>query len=222
MKTSKMTKRVEVDSSLNRARLARALKEKGIRNSDVLAAVEKVPRHRFLDEALANRAYEDIPLPIGHRQTISQPFIVALMSEKLIASSVDRNSALEIGTGCGYQTAILAELYERVCSIERIKPLFQRAKSTLAALGVDNIELRYGDGCDGWAGRSDFNSILLTAATKSIPLAILDHLASGGCLVAPIENANNQRLTILSNRHGHLYRVDAEAVRFVPLLRGID
>ena len=222
MKHSTVARGVGFASRRTRSRLVRGLKERGIRNLDVLAAVESVPRHRFVDEALASRAYEDIPLPIGYQQTISQPFIVALMSEKLIAGSAGRKTVLEVGTGCGYQTAILAHLYEWVCSIERIQPLFERAESTLASLRVDNVELRYGDGYDGWKGRAAFDSILLTAAPECIPLAILAQLAAGGCLVAPVGKATDQRLRIVSNRRGRLYDEEAEAVRFVPLVRGIS
>jgi protein-L-isoaspartate(D-aspartate) O-methyltransferase len=209
-------------SRRTRARLVHGLKERGIHNLDVLAAVGRVPRHRFVDEALASRAYEDIPLPIGYQQTISQPFMVALMSEKLTASSVGRKTVLEVGTGCGYQTSILACLYEWVCSIERIQPLFERAKNTLATLQVDNVELRYGDGYDGWKGRSNFDSILLTAAPECIPLPILAQLAPGGCLVAPVGKVSDQRLRIVSNRGGRLFEEEAETVRFVPLVRGVS
>jgi protein-L-isoaspartate(D-aspartate) O-methyltransferase len=198
------------------------LKNKGIRNSDVLAAVKSVPRHRFVDEALASRAYEDIPLPIGHQQTISQPFIVALMTEKLIAGRADRKAVLEIGTGCGYQTAILAHLYEWVCSIERIQSLSERADSTLKALQINNVELRYGDGYDGWAGRSQFDSIILTAAPEYLPQRIIAQLASGGCLVAPVGKITNQRLRVVTNSRGLLSDEEGEAVRFVPLVRGIN
>ena len=222
MKHSTVARGVGFASRRTRSRLVRGLKERGIRNLDVLAAVESVPRHRFVDEALASRAYEDIPLPIGYQQTISQPFIVALMSEKLIAGSSGRKTVLEVGTGCGYQTAILAHLYEWVCSIERIQPLFEWAESTLATLRVDNVELRYGDGYDGWKGRAAFDSILLTAAPECIPLTILAQLAVGGCLVAPVGKATDQRLRIVSNRRGRLYDEEAEAVRFVPLVRGIS
>jgi protein-L-isoaspartate(D-aspartate) O-methyltransferase len=171
---------------------------------------------------MASRAYEDIPLPIGYQQTISQPFIVALMSEKLIAGSAGRKTVLEVGTGCGYQTAILAYLYEWVYSIERVHPLFNRAENTLDSLRVNNVELRYGDGYDGWKGKSNFDSILLTAAPKCVPLPILAQLAPGGCLVAPVGKSKDQRLRIVSNRRGHLYDEKAEAVRFVPLLRGVS
>ena len=222
MKPSTVARGVGFASKRTRSRLVRGLKERGIHNLDVLAAVESVSRHRFVDEALASRAYEDIPLPIGYRQTISQPFIVALMSDKLIAGSAGRKTVLEVGTGCGYQTAILAHLYEWVYSIERIQPLFERAESTLATLRVDNVELRYGDGYDGWKGRGTFDSILLTAAPEHIPLTILTQLASGGCLVAPVGKATDQRLKIVSNRRGRLYDEEAEAVRFVPLVRGIS
>jgi protein-L-isoaspartate(D-aspartate) O-methyltransferase len=209
-------------SGRSRARLVHGLSERGIRNPDVLAAVRSVPRHRFIDEALASRAYEDIPLPIGYQQTISQPFIVALMSEKLLARSTGRKTVLEVGTGCGYQTAILAHLYESVCSIERIRPLFERSEHTLATLEVNNVELRHGDGYDGWKGRSNFDSILLTAAPECIPVTILAQLAPGGCLVAPIGKATDQRLRIVNNRRGRLFEEEADAVRFVPLVRGIS
>ena len=222
MKSSTVARGVGFSSRRTRSRLVRGLKERGIRNLDVLSAVESVPRHRFVDEALASRAYEDIPLPIGYQQTISQPFIVALMSEKLIAGSAGRKAVLEIGTGCGYQTAILAHLYEWVCSIERIQPLFERAATTLATLQVNNVELQFGDGYDGWKGRSNFDSILLTAAPESIPPTILAQLAPGGCLVAPVGKATDQRLKIVSNRHGRLYEEERDAVRFVPLVRGIS
>ena len=222
MKPPTVARGVGFASRRTRSRLVHGLREKGIRNLDVLAAVESVPRHRFVDEALASRAYEDIPLPIGYQQTISQPFIVALMSEKLIAGSANRKMVLEVGTGCGYQTAILAHLYKWVCSIERIQPLCNLAESTLSTLLVDNVELRYGDGYDGWRGRSNFDSILLTAAPECIPPMILAQLAPGGCLVAPVGKATNQRLIVVRNRRGHLFDEEAEAVRFVPLVRGIN
>ena len=222
MKLPTLDRGVGFASERTRFRLVRGLKERGIRNLDVLAAIESIPRHRFVDEALASRAYEDIPLPIGYQQTISQPFIVALMSQKLIAGSADRNTVLEVGTGCGYQTAILAHLYEWVCSIERVQPLFERAENTLATLEIDNVELRYGDGYDGWKSRSKFDSILLTAAPECIPKTILAKLAPGGCLVAPVGKVTDQRLRIVNNRGGRLYEEEAEAVRFVPLVRGIS
>jgi protein-L-isoaspartate(D-aspartate) O-methyltransferase len=222
MKPPTVTRDLGFVSRRTRARLVHRLKEKGIRNLDVLAAVGGVPRHQFVDEALASRAYEDIPLPIGYQQTISQPFIVALMSEKLLAGSAARKTVLEVGTGCGYQTAILAHLYEWVCSIERIQPLFQRSENTLSTLQIDNIELRYGDGYEGWKGRSNFDSILLTAAPQRIPPTILAQLAPGGCLVAPVGKVTDQRLRIVSNKAGRLYEKEAEAVRFVPLVRGIS
>ena len=222
MKPPTVARGVGFASRRTRSRLVGAIKGKGIRNRDVVAAIKSVPRHLFIDEALASRAYEDIPLPIGYQQTISQPFIVALMSEKLIAGSVSRKTVLEVGTGCGYQTAILSHLYERVCTIERIQPLFERAKNTLATLGVDNVELRFGDGYDGWKGRSNFDSILLTAAPEHVPQAILAQLAPGACLVAPVGQIANQRLIMVINRRGRLYEEEVEAVRFVPLVRGIS
>jgi protein-L-isoaspartate(D-aspartate) O-methyltransferase len=222
MKPPTVASGLEFVSMRTRARLIHGLKERGIRNLEVLAAVGSVPRHRFVDEALASHAYKDIPLPIGYQQTISQPFIVALMSEKLLFGSGGRKTVLEVGTGCGYQTAILAQLYERVCSVERIQPLFERSKNTLATLQVHNVEQRYGDGYDGWKGKSNFDSILLTAAPQFIPLTILAQLASGGCLVAPVGEITDQRLRIVTNRGGRLYEEKAEAVRFVPLLRGLS
>jgi protein-L-isoaspartate(D-aspartate) O-methyltransferase len=223
MKPPTIPRSVGFASRRTRSRFIRGLKEKGIRDPDVLSALECVPRHRFVDEALASRAYDDIPLPIGYQQTISQPFIVALMSEKLITGTTDRSMVLEIGTGCGYQTAILAHLYDRVCSIERIQPLFERATNTLATLQIDNVELQHGDGYEGWKSwdRLKFNSILLTAAPNHIPLAILRQLAIGGRLIAPVGESINQRLKIVNNRRGRFYEEDAEEVRFVPLVPGV-
>ncbi len=221
MKLDTVARSLGFVSRRTRARLVHGLKKRGIRNLDVLAAVGSVPRHRFVDEALASRAYEDIPLPIGYQQTISQPFIVALMSEKLINGSSGRQTVLEVGTGCGYQTAILAHLYECVCSIERIHALFDRSKNTLAKLQIGNVELRYGDGYEGWKDTSSFDSILLTAAPERIPPTILAQLAPGGCLVAPVGKVTDQRLRIVSKKGGNLYEEEAEPVRFVPLVRGI-
>ena len=222
MKPSTVTRRVGLSSAHNRSQLVQRLKKEGISDLSVLGAVKRIPRHRFIDETLTSRAYEDIPLPIGYKQTISQPFIVALMTQKLLAGSKRRKMVLEIGTGCGYQTAVLAHLYEWVCSIERIQPLFERAESTLATLRINNVELRYGDGYEGWNGQSNFDSILLTAAPESIPPTILMQLAPGGCLVAPVGKAADQRLRIVSNRSGCIYDEEAEAVRFVPLVRGVS
>jgi protein-L-isoaspartate(D-aspartate) O-methyltransferase len=204
------------------AGLIKSLEIKGIRDPDVLAAIGSVPRHRFIDSALFNSSCDDIPLPIGYQQTISQPFIVALMSEKLIAGSLERRTVLEIGTGCGYQTAILACLYGSVYSIERIKPLFNRARDTLTELRIANVELRHSDGYDGWKGRAVFDSILLTAAPEFLPQGLLMQLAPGGCLVAPVGKSTYQRLRVICDRNGVWHEEEGEMVRFVPLVRGIS
>ena len=209
-------------SERTQKRLVTRLKQKGIGNSEVLSAIGVIPRHLFIDEALATRAYEDTALPIGYQQTISQPFVVALMSEKLVSKKADRRRALEIGTGCGYQTAVLARLFERVFSIERIRPLSERAGKTLAGLEIDNVELLWADGIKGWRERAPFDAILLTAAPEVIPNLLLGQLSLDGRLVAPVGSRANQRIQTVVNRNGQLCEEAAEGVRFVPLVKGVS
>jgi protein-L-isoaspartate(D-aspartate) O-methyltransferase len=172
--------------------VAEQLARRGIRDARVLRAMSKVPRHRFVDEALSGRAYGDYPLPIGERQTISQPYMVALMTEAL--ELVGHERVLEIGTGSGYQTAILAELCSKVYSIERIKPLADRAIRMLDSLGYYNVLVRVADGSLGWREEAPFDAILVTAAAPTVPDALVEQLSPKGRLVVPVGDAYSQEL----------------------------
>ena len=207
---------IGMTSQRTRERLIQRLCEEGVSNPKVLDAIRRTPRHLFVDEALAHRAYEDTALPIGHNQTISQPFMVAHMSELLLEAG-----PLEIGTGSGYQTAILAQLVERVFSVERIKVLQDRAKERLVELNLRNVVFRWGDGCDGWQALAPYNAIIVTAVAPEVPQALLDQLAPGGRMVIPVGPAGEvqQLMLIVREEHGFSRRV-LGAVRFVPLLNG--
>lgn len=206
-------------SRRTRDRLVRRLADAGISDQRVLDAIAETPRHIFVDEALAHRAYEDTALPIGHGQTISQPYVVARMTQALIEYGVP-DSVLEIGTGCGYQTAILARLVPRVYSVERIAPLLDRARERLRRLRVGNVQLKHADGALGWPHKGPFDGILAAAAARSVPEALLEQLAEGGHLIIPVGAGETQELLRL-RRHatGH-ERERLERVRFVPLLSG--
>jgi len=206
-------------SPRTRRRLIERLRAQGIRNDAVLAAMEKTPRHMFVDDALAHQAYEDIALPIGRRQTISQPFIVALMTEMLLGRG-ELKKALEIGTGCGYQTAVLAQLAGWVFTIERIDALQQQAKELLAHLGHHNISYLSADGAAGWESNRPFDGILVTAAPREVPAALTAQLAPGGRLVIPVGGAELQHLRVITRRRGGFDEQQREAVRFVPMLPG--
>ncbi len=203
------------------AALIRKLKAKGISSQSVLAAVQSIPRYRFVDRDLASLSYDDIPLPIGYQQTIFQRFVPALMTEKLIDGSSNRRRVLEIGTGCGYQTAVLSRIYDAVYSVERIWLLYFQAKDRLKSLGFTNIKFQYGDGYDGWEGESRFDGILFTAAPKYIPWKIASDLAEDGSLVLPISDSRNQVLKVIRKRNNSLCEIDGDAVRFVPIVRGL-
>jgi protein-L-isoaspartate(D-aspartate) O-methyltransferase len=172
--------------------VAEQLVRRGIQDKRVLSAMGKLPRDRFVDEALAGRAYGDYPLPIGEQQTISQPYMVALMTEAL--ELVGHERVLEVGTGCGYQTAILAELCSKVFSVERIKVLADRAIRTLDTLGYYNVLVRVGDGSLGWREEAPFDAIMVTAAAPAIPEALVEQLSPKGRLVIPVGNAYGQEL----------------------------
>jgi protein-L-isoaspartate(D-aspartate) O-methyltransferase len=191
------------------------LQAKGIRNERVLKAMGKVPRHMFVDEALAASAYGDYPLPIGERQTISQPYMVALMSEKANLSGGER--VLEIGTGSGYQTAILAELATVVYSIELIPALAQRTKELLEQLGYTNIHIRVGDGSLGWPEAAPFDAILVTAGAPDMPEPLIQQLAEGGSLVIPVGSESSQELQIVRKREHKLIKTSCCACAFVKL-----
>ena len=208
---------IGMTSTRTRERLIQRLRDLGIRNENVLAAMNKVPRHLFMDEALASRAYEDTALPIGHSQTISQPYIVARMTEILVANGARR--VLEIGTGCGYQTAVLCALAREVYSVERIAPLHHNARRMLQELGYRNFRLKLGDGARGWEEYAPFDGIIVTAAAQDVPTPLLGQLATGGQLVIPVGiTASQELLSIRLKEEGYISE-RLEAVNFVPLIQ---
>jgi len=202
-----------------RLRLAEELRRLGVRDEKVLAAMTKVARHEFVDEGLKGRAYENNALPIGHAQTISQPYIVALMTETLLQGKRLRR-VLEIGTGSGYQTAVLAELVEVVFTVERIRPLSEVARRRLGALAYRNVHFGYADGMLGWAPYAPYDGILVTAAAESVPPALLEQLDKGGRLVIPVGPPGAQVLRVIDRRITGYKEQDIAAVSFVPLLGG--
>lgn len=193
------------------------LRAQGIKNEQVLDALAHVPREKFIDEALEHKAWENVALPIGSGQTISQPYMVARMTELLELSPDSR--VLEIGTGSGYQTAILAHLVKHVCSVERIKNLQWHARRRLKQLDLHNVSTRHGDGWQGWPARAPFDAIIVTAAAFEIPSALLAQLDEGGILVLPVGD-EQQVLKRVRRREGEYVIDTVEAVRFVPLVKG--
>lgn len=189
---------------------------RGIKDPLVLAAMKKVPRHLFVPESLRSQAYEDHPLPIGEKQTISQPYIVALMTEALRLKNTDR--VLEVGTGSGYQTAILAEIVKHVFTVERIPSLADRAKKLLDALGYKNITYRIGDGSLGWPEEAPFDGILVSAAAPSIPQPLVDQLAMGGRLIIPVGDRLTQELVLVERVPEGIRKSFLGGVRFVDLI----
>lgn len=210
---------IGMTSQRTRERLIQRLYDEGLSNAHVLETIRRTPRHLFVDEALAHRAYEDTALPIGHNQTISQPYMVARMSELLLAAG-PLDKVLEIGTGSGYQTAILAQLVERVFSVERIQVLQERAKERMTALNLRNVVFRWGDGWEGWPALAPYNGIIVTAAAAEVPQALLDQLAPGGRLVIPVGAGDEQQLLLIVREDQGFSRHILDAVRFVPLLNG--
>lgn len=206
-------------SQRTRERLIQRLYDEGLSNPQVLEVIRRTPRHLFVDEALSHRAYEDTALPIGNNQTISQPYMVGRMTELLLADG-PLDKVLEIGTGSGYQTAVLAQLVERVFSVERIQSLQERAKEQLAELNLRNVVYRWGDGWGGWNALAPYNGIIVTAGASEVPQALLDQLVVGGRLVIPVgEGTDQQLLLIIREEHGFV-RHALEGARFVPLLSG--
>lgn len=197
--------------------LLRQLRQQGIRDERLLQAIEAVPRQHFIDEAFEHKAYDNTALPIGLGQSISQPYIVARMTELLALKPEKR--VLEIGTGTGYQTAILAHLVEHVCSVERIKKFQWQAKRRFKQLDLHNISTRHGDGWQGWPSRSPFDAIIVTAAPPEIPTALMAQLNEGGVIVLPV-GEEQQHLTRVRRKGRELIAEIVEAVRFVPLLKG--
>ena len=220
MTTDRRLAGIGMTSARTRDRLVQRLREQGIGNLEVLERMRSVPRHIFVDEALASRAYEDTALPIGFGQTISQPYIVARMSEALLEGAPLHN-VLEVGTGCGYQTAVLSALVGKLYTIERIEPLLKRAKEHLRELGVKNVRYRHGDGSLGWAGHAPYDGILVAAAPLRVPEALLQQLAVGGRLIMPVGPEGQQQLTRFIRREGKVDRQGLGPVAFVPLLGGL-
>ena len=206
-------------SARTRDRLVQRLVEQGIRSEAVLGRIRNVPRHLFVDEALASRAYEDTALPIGLGQTISQPYIVARMTEALL-EGFEGETVLEIGTGCGYQTAVLAPLVRRIYTVERLPELLRRARRLLRELDLYNVQFRPGDGWEGWRKYAPYDGIIVTAAAPETPEKLLQQLAPGGRMVIPVGPAGCQDLLLVTRRSDHFEQRSLGAVSFVPLVRG--
>lgn len=212
---------IGMTSRRTRERLVQRLVEQGIENIAVLDAMRNIPRHLFLDEAMAHRAYEDTALPIGYQQTLSQPYVVARMTELLIEGAPEKlGKVLEIGSGSGYQSAVLAELVDEVYALERIKPLLQAARKRMRQLKLRNVQMRHGDGYEGWASQAPFDGILAAAAPARVPEVLLQQLAVGGRLVLPV-GEREQRLVVIERTLSGFERREVEPVRFVPLIPGI-
>jgi protein-L-isoaspartate(D-aspartate) O-methyltransferase len=208
-------------SQRTRARMVERLREQGIRDERVLAAMAAVPRHAFVEEALASRAYEDSALPIGFGQTISQPYIVARMIEVLIENQTPKK-LLEVGTGCGYQAAVLARIFPEVYSIERIKALLERARANLLGLKLANLRLAHGDGHAGLEKAAPFHAIVVAAAARRVPEALLRQLAPGGRMVLPLHGGSDtgQRLVLVERSRRGFTETELDPVRFVPMEMG--
>ncbi len=206
-----------------RDRMVERVRELGVRDSRVLEAIRAVPRHQFVDEALASRAYEDTALPIGHGQTISQPYIVARTAELALEGLVDARSAsvLEIGTGCGYAAAVLANLFGEVVSVERLRALHDRARENLRSLRLPNVRLVLGDGAQGVPAAAPFDRIVAAAAGDEIPPAWVEQLTAGGRMVAPVGTWNQYLMVVTKDASGRIQKSRKEPVRFVPLRGGV-
>lgn len=211
---------IGMTSQRTRERLVERIRSQGVRDERVLTQIRDTPRHQFVDEALATRAYEDTALPIGLNQTISQPYIVARMTEALLQAGQLEN-VLEVGTGSGYQTAVLAPLVRRVYTVERIDALLKQARQRFHQLGLMNIRTKYADGGLGWPHYAPFDGIIVTAAPEGIPLALVEQLKPGGCMVLPIGSRNEQALVRVVRTAEGYSRELLERVSFVPLLGGV-
>jgi protein-L-isoaspartate(D-aspartate) O-methyltransferase len=211
---------IGMTSQRTRNRLVQRLRDAGIINEEVLNVIATTPRHLFIDEALAHRAYEDNALPIGNGQTISQPYTVARMTESLLAAG-PLSRVLEIGTGSGYQTAILSPLVKTLYSVERIEPLHIKAVERLETLGYGNVHLALSDGSWGWPEHGPYDGILAAAAPEDVPPSLLEQLADGGRMVLPI-GGEEQKLILITRRGDHFTRKTLEAAKFVPFLPGIQ
>ena len=203
-----------------RLRLLMELRRSGIGDARVLGAIEKTPREKFVPPAFEDQAYENLALPIGQGQTVSQPYVVALMTEKLELG--ERHYALEIGTGSGYQTAVLSRLCRRVFSVERHRELLRDAERRFAELGLRNIVCRFGDGTKGWPEQVPYDRVLVTAAAAEVPQTLIEGLAPGGILVAPVGEDHRDQQLVRIRRHDHGFSTeDLGLVRFVPLVAGL-
>ena len=210
---------IGMTSQRTRTRMIERLRDKGIRNEAVLAAMASVPRHVFVEEALASRAYEDTALPLGMGQTISQPFVVARMIELLLNGRASLGKTLEVGAGCGYQAAVLAQLTNEVYALERLGPLLEKAKANMRTLQQFNVRLKHADGQFGLPEAAPFDSIIVAAAGLQVPPALLEQLALGGRLVLPV-GAGEQYLSFIERTPHAFVEKRLDAVRFVPLLSG--
>jgi protein-L-isoaspartate(D-aspartate) O-methyltransferase len=217
----KQSRGIGMTSPGTRDRLVKRLRSEGISNESVLKAIIQVPRHEFVDEALSSRAYEDTALPIGLGQTISQPWIVARMTEALLEGTMPQK-VLEIGTGSGYQAAVLSHLVKAVYTVERIKELLKLARRRFHSLRMHNVHTRYADGHLGWPTQAPFDGIIITAASQVIPPELVEQLCIGGKLVMPLESDGHQRLLCIEHTEDGTEERDLGAVVFVPMLSGLD
>lgn len=209
---------IGMTSARTRGRLIERLRTEGIKDETVLAAMNEVPRHIFIDEALATRAYDDVSLPIGHGQTISQPYIVARMTE-VLRNGKPLGRVLEIGTGCGYQAAVLGRVAKEVYSLERILPLYERARKNLRELKINNVHLRYADGMEGLPDAAPFDGIIMTCAAPALSALLKEQLAPGGRMVLPM-GTQEQYLYLVERDESGFRENRLDAVKFVPLLMG--
>lgn len=213
-----MDKKIDIDDFDKKREImvTAQIEARGIKDARVLQAMRKIERHLFVPKEVSSLAYNDTPLPIGHNQTISQPYIVALMTE--LASVTPESTVLEIGTGSGYQTAILAELAQKTCTIELIKDVFEKTKERLDDLGYKNIEFRNGDGYHGWPEDLLFDAIIVTAAAPEIPNALVKQLKTGGRLVIPLGDIFQELCVVTKDQDNNIHKEDITGVRFVPLV----
>ncbi|MBE8182722.1 MAG: protein-L-isoaspartate(D-aspartate) O-methyltransferase [Candidatus Portiera sp.] len=212
-------------SSRVREKMVEMLEKEGVRNTEVLDAMGKVPRHIFVDSAISHRSYENIPLPIGWQQTISQPLTVARITEIVLDAMVTlkarRHRILEVGGGCGYQASVLSGLFNEVYAVERINSLYTRAVANINKLGQKNIHLAHKDGFEGWEEKAPFDAIIVSAATSSVPKNLLKQLAPNACLVVPIGDGVRQKLTLVLANNGKVSTKNFDEVVFVPMLEGL-
>jgi len=212
---------IGMTSQRARNRLVDQLRSMGIRSELVLQAIMNTPRHLFVDEALASRAYDNTALPIGYNQTISQPYIVARMTEALVENNEDLKNVLEIGTGCGYQTVILSKFARQVSTIERIDALLSKARERFYSLKCRNIRARNGDGFLGWPEHAPFDAILVTAAPAGVPKQLLEQLSVNGRMVIPVGKSGEQELLLITRTETGFNEKRLDSVSFVPMMEGI-